>query len=54
MARHLAGVLPLVVTWLCDSFAMWGGMLIGGPKMARPSARVRPGPAVLRASTEES
>ena len=25
---------PLAVTWLCDSFAMWGGMLIGGPKMA--------------------
>lgn len=25
---------PLVVTWLCDSFAMWGGMLIGGARMA--------------------
>jgi phosphatidate cytidylyltransferase len=25
---------PLAVTWLCDSFAMWGGMLIGGAKMA--------------------
>ncbi|HEU5217202.1 MAG TPA: CDP-archaeol synthase [Gemmatimonadales bacterium] len=25
---------PLAITWLCDSFAMWGGMLIGGPKMA--------------------
>lgn len=24
---------PLAVTWLCDSFAMWGGMLIGGAKM---------------------
>jgi phosphatidate cytidylyltransferase len=25
---------PLVVTWLCDSFAMWGGTLMGGPKLA--------------------
>lgn len=25
---------PLVVTWLCDSFAMWAGMLIGGRRMA--------------------
>jgi phosphatidate cytidylyltransferase len=25
---------PLVVTWLCDSFAMWGGRMIGGPKLA--------------------
>lgn len=25
---------PLVVTWICDSFAMWGGKLIGGPKLA--------------------
>jgi phosphatidate cytidylyltransferase len=25
---------PLAVTWLCDSFAMWGGHLIGGPKLA--------------------
>ena len=25
---------PFVVTWLCDSFAMWGGKLIGGPKLA--------------------
>ncbi len=25
---------PLAVTWLCDSFAMWGGMLIGGAKLA--------------------
>ena len=25
---------PLAVTWLCDSFAMWGGKLIGGPKLA--------------------
>lgn len=25
---------PLAITWLCDSFAMWGGMLIGGAKMA--------------------
>lgn len=24
---------PLVVTWLCDSFAMWGGKMIGGPKL---------------------
>jgi len=24
---------PLVVTWLCDSFAMWGGKAIGGPKL---------------------
>lgn len=24
---------PLVVTWLCDSFAMWGGKLIGGPRL---------------------
>ncbi len=25
---------PLVVIWICDSFAMFGGMLIGGPKLA--------------------
>jgi phosphatidate cytidylyltransferase len=25
---------PFAVTWLCDSFAMWGGKLIGGPKLA--------------------
>ncbi len=25
---------PLAITWLCDSFAMWGGMMIGGAKMA--------------------
>ncbi len=25
---------PLAVTWLCDSFAMWGGKLIGGAKLA--------------------
>jgi phosphatidate cytidylyltransferase len=25
---------PMVVTWICDSFAMWGGKLIGGPKLA--------------------
>ena len=25
---------PLAVTWLCDSFAMWGGKLIGGPRLA--------------------
>lgn len=25
---------PLAVTWLCDSFAMWVGKLVGGPKMA--------------------
>jgi phosphatidate cytidylyltransferase len=25
---------PLAVTWLCDTCAMWGGMLIGGAKMA--------------------
>lgn len=24
---------PLAVTWLCDSFAMWGGKLVGGPKL---------------------
>ncbi|HEV8149587.1 MAG TPA: phosphatidate cytidylyltransferase, partial [Gemmatimonadales bacterium] len=24
---------PLAVTWLCDSFAMWGGKAIGGPKL---------------------
>ena len=24
---------PLVITWLCDSFAMWGGKAIGGPKL---------------------
>jgi phosphatidate cytidylyltransferase len=24
---------PLAVTWLCDSFAMWGGTLVGGPKL---------------------
>ncbi|MGH7560052.1 MAG: phosphatidate cytidylyltransferase [Gemmatimonadales bacterium] len=26
--------LPLAVTWICDSFAMWGGRLIGGAKLA--------------------
>jgi phosphatidate cytidylyltransferase len=26
-------VFPLAVTWLCDSFAMWGGKLIGGPRL---------------------
>jgi phosphatidate cytidylyltransferase len=26
--------LPLVVTWVCDSFAMAGGSLIGGPHLA--------------------
>ena len=25
---------PLAVTWLCDSFAMWGGTLIGGTRLA--------------------
>ncbi len=25
---------PLVVTWLCDSFAMWGGKAFRGPKLA--------------------
>lgn len=25
---------PLAITWICDSFAMWGGQLIGGPRMA--------------------
>lgn len=25
---------PLVVTWVCDSFAMAGGKLLGGPKLA--------------------
>jgi phosphatidate cytidylyltransferase len=25
---------PLAVTWLCDSFAMWGGKLIGGARLA--------------------
>ncbi len=29
----LAG-LPLVVTWICDSLAMAGGALFGGPKLA--------------------
>lgn len=24
---------PLAVTWLCDSFAMWGGKTFGGPKL---------------------
>lgn len=24
---------PLTVTWLCDSFAMWGGKAIGGAKL---------------------
>jgi phosphatidate cytidylyltransferase len=24
---------PLAVTWLCDSFAMWGGRMVGGPKL---------------------
>jgi phosphatidate cytidylyltransferase len=24
---------PLAVTWLCDSFAMWGGKVAGGPKL---------------------
>ena len=26
--------LPLVTTWLCDTFAMTGGALFGGPRMA--------------------
>ncbi len=26
--------LPLVVTWICDTFAMFGGSLIGGRKLA--------------------
>ena len=25
---------PLIVIWICDSFAMFGGMLIGGPKLS--------------------
>ncbi|HLS47102.1 MAG TPA: phosphatidate cytidylyltransferase, partial [Gemmatimonadales bacterium] len=25
---------PLVVTWVCDSFAMFGGRVFGGPKLA--------------------
>jgi phosphatidate cytidylyltransferase len=25
---------PLAITWLCDSFAMWGGKAIGGAKLA--------------------
>lgn len=25
---------PLVVTWICDSFAMFGGRTFGGPKLA--------------------
>lgn len=25
---------PLVVTWICDTFAMFGGRIIGGPKLA--------------------
>ena len=24
---------PLAATWLCDSFAMWGGKTFGGPKL---------------------
>ncbi len=24
---------PLIVTWLCDSFAMWGGKAMGGAKL---------------------
>jgi len=24
---------PLGITWVCDSFAMWGGKAIGGPKL---------------------
>jgi phosphatidate cytidylyltransferase len=31
---------PLVVTWVCDTAAMFGGMVIGGPKLA---PRVSPG-----------
>lgn len=27
-------LLPLAATWLCDSFAMWFGKLIGGPRLA--------------------
>jgi len=27
-------VLPLVVTWICDTCAMAGGALVGGPKLA--------------------
>jgi len=25
---------PLVVTWVCDSFAMFGGRIVGGPRLA--------------------
>jgi CDP-diglyceride synthetase len=31
--------MPLAITWLCDSFAMWGGKLIGGPKLAPSVSR---------------
>jgi phosphatidate cytidylyltransferase len=27
-------LMPLAITWLCDSFAMWGGKLMGGTKLA--------------------
>lgn len=29
-----AVLFPLAVTWICDTFAMYGGKLIGGPKLA--------------------
>jgi phosphatidate cytidylyltransferase len=33
-ARTALALLPLVVTWVCDSLAMGGGALFGGPKLA--------------------
>ena len=34
MAATWLVFLPLVMTWVCDSFAMTGGSMIGGPKFA--------------------
>lgn len=33
-AGTAVAVLPLVITWICDTAAMAGGTLIGGPKLA--------------------
>ncbi|HUK20105.1 MAG TPA: phosphatidate cytidylyltransferase [Gemmatimonadales bacterium] len=34
LASTALGLLPLAVTWICDTCAMAGGTLIGGPKLA--------------------
>jgi phosphatidate cytidylyltransferase len=34
VAGTALALFPLVLTWICDTFAMAGGALIGGPKLA--------------------